>query len=188
MCIYDSRALVLYNVFRLTLTVMKVLMTLANPFTNDPRVYNEAKSLVEAGHDVTVFAWNKTGQHKKNETKDGIKVIRSSKSKFMDILPFDIFRLHWWWRKGYKDAIKLFEKKGFDVVHCHDLSSLPIGIKLKKKFGVKLVYDAHEIWGYMVSRDLPKAWANYYLRKEKRIIKIVDEIITVNEPLNHYEC
>ncbi len=31
-------------------------MFLANPFTNDARVYNEARSLVGAGHRVTVIA------------------------------------------------------------------------------------------------------------------------------------
>ena len=49
-----------------------------------------------------------------------------------------------------------------------------------------LIYDAHEIWGYMISRDLPDPWANYYLWKEKRLIKFVDEIITVNEPLKEF--
>lgn len=40
---------------------MNILMTLSNPFTPDPRVYNEAKSLVKAGHEVTVIAWDKNG-------------------------------------------------------------------------------------------------------------------------------
>lgn len=40
---------------------MNSLMTLSNPFTHDPRVYNEAKSLVKAGHEVTVIAWDKNG-------------------------------------------------------------------------------------------------------------------------------
>jgi glycosyltransferase involved in cell wall biosynthesis len=166
---------------------MNILMTLANAFTHDPRVYNEAKSLVNNGHSVTVLAWDKTGKQPVYETKEGISIVRSYNSKFMTLLPYDIFRLHCWWKKGYKDALKLFEKNHFDVVHCHDLSSLPIGVKLKKKFDVKLVYDAHEIWGYMVSRDLPlKSWVEYYLRKEKMLMKSVDHIITVNQPLKDY--
>ena len=48
---------------------MNILMTLANPFTHDPRVYNEAKSLVKAGHKVTVLAWDK----KKDTTSYRIK-------------------------------------------------------------------------------------------------------------------
>lgn len=165
---------------------MNILMILANPFTHDHRVYNEAKSLVKAGHEVTVLAWDKTGKHPKNEVKDGITVIRCYNSKFMDISPYDIFRLHFWWRKGYKDALEFFKKNKFDIVHCHDLSSLPIGVKLKKKLDIPLIYDAHEIWGYMVEKDLPKTWANYYLWKEKHLLKYVDEVITVSKPFKKY--
>lgn len=159
-------------------------MTLANPFTHDPRVYREAKSLVKAGHKVTVFAWDKTGNYPKKEIKDGIEIIRNYNSKFMDFLPYDIFRLHWWWKKGYKDALKLFEGKTFDAVHCHDLSSLPIGLKLKKKFGIKLVYDAHEIWGYMVKKDL--FWWKYYLWLEKNIIHWIDALIVAEDSYKDY--
>ncbi len=161
-------------------------MILAKPYPSDARVYPEAQSLIKEGHEITLLSWDKNANNPKKETLDGINVIRSPNSKIMDMLPYDIFRLHWWWKKGYKDALKLFEKKPFDVIHCHDLNSLPIGVKLKKRFNIPLIYDAHEIWGYMISRDLPKIWAKYYLLKERKIIKIVDEIITVNEPLKNY--
>jgi len=165
---------------------MHILMTLANPFTHDPRVYNEARSLVKAGHSVTVLAWDKKKEHPLKDKKDGINIVRSYNTKFMDILPYDIFRLHLWWNKGYKDALKSYKEKPFEIVHCHDLSSLPIGLKLKRKLNLPLIYDAHEIWGYMIARDIPNWWANYYLRKEKNVLRYVDKIITVNEPLKQY--
>jgi glycosyltransferase involved in cell wall biosynthesis len=165
---------------------MNILMTLANPFTHDPRVYNEAKSLVDAGHSVTVLAWDNKKEQQHEEIKDGINIVRSYNTKFMDLLPYDIFRLHFWWRKGYKDALNLCEKNSFDVVHSHDLSSLPIGIKLKKKLNLPLIYDAHEIWGYMITKDLPKWWANWYLSKEKKLVQHPTRIITVNELLRRY--
>ena len=117
---------------------------------------------VSKGNNVTVFAWDSTNTQPKKEVIDGINIVRSYNTKFMNSLPYNIYRLHIWWRKGYKDVLKLFEKNHFDIVHCHDLASLPIGVKLKNEFGIKLVYDAHEIWGYMVSRDLSKIWAYYY--------------------------
>jgi len=167
---------------------MKILMILSNPFTHDSRVYNEAKTLIKAGYDVTVLAWDRKRENLLNEEKEGIHIVRSYNTKLMNILPYDIFRLHFWWKKGYIDALGLFEKKPFDVVHCHNLDTLPIGIKLKRKFGIQLVYDAHEIWGYMVARDIPKWWSNYYLWKERQLIKHVDKVITVNEPLKKYFC
>lgn len=159
-------------------------MILANPFTHDHRVYNEAKSLVNNGHSVTVFAWDKTKKNPEKEVKDGISIVRSYNSKFMDLLTYDIFKLHWWWKKGYKDIFNLFKKISYDVVHCHDFNTLPIGIKLKKKFGVKLVYDAHEIWGYMVKKDL--FWWKYYLWLEKRLINFVDAIIIAEDKYRDY--
>lgn len=161
-------------------------MILTNPFTHDPRVYNEAQSLVKSGHNVTVLGWDRNKGNPPNEIKDGITIVRSYNTKFMNLLPYDIFKLHLWWNKGYKDALKLHEQNSFDVVHCHDFNTLPIGVKLKKKYGLSLVYDAHEIWGYMVEKDLPKWWANYYLRKEKRIIGYVDRIITAEDRYSDY--
>lgn len=155
-------------------------------FIYDPRVYNEAKSLVKAGHDVTVLTWGRKKESPSSGGKDGINIVRSYNTNFMNLLPYDIFRLHLWWNKGCKDALQLYKESPFDVVHCHDLSTLPIGIELKKKLGLPLIYDAHEIWGYMVAKDLSKVWADYYLWKEKHLIKYVDRIITVNESLKKY--
>ena len=165
---------------------MNILMILSNPFVQDPRVYNEALSLIESGHKVTILAWDKKKEHPHTESKGGIKIVRSYNSLFMNILPYDIFRLHLWWIKGYYDALELHEKTPFDVVHCHDLDTLPIGVKLKKKLGLKLVYDAHELWGYMISNDIPTPWANYYLHKEKKLISYSDGFIIAEDKYADY--
>jgi len=165
---------------------MEILMTLSNPFTHDIRVYNEAKSLVKAGHKVTILGWDRLKNNQQTEIIEDIKVVRSYNTRFMNILPKDIFKLHLWWKKAYKDALGLYKKNPFDVIHCHNLDTLPTAVKLKKKLEIPIVYDAHEIWGYMVASDLPKIWANYYLWKEKHLIKYVDKIITVNEAVEKY--
>ncbi|MCK4432384.1 MAG: glycosyl transferase family 1, partial [Methanomicrobia archaeon] len=54
----------------------KVIMLLSNPFKPDPRVYKEAKSLVNNGYDVTVFAWDRECKYPKKEIIDGIKIER----------------------------------------------------------------------------------------------------------------
>jgi hypothetical protein len=35
-----------------------------------------------------------------------------------------------------------------DIVHCNDLDTLLVGVRLKKKYGCRVVYDAHEYWPY----------------------------------------
>jgi glycosyltransferase involved in cell wall biosynthesis len=161
-------------------------MTLSNPFTHDPRVYKEAKTLVDAGHDVTILAWDKNKQYPKKQMIDGISIVRNYNSKFMNILPFNLLRLPFWWRKTYKDALELFEKKHINTVHCHDLDSLRIGFRLKKKKGCKLIYDSHEIWPYMIEGEIPDFIVKLLLLMERKMIKSVDRIITVGKSSKDY--
>ena len=63
---------------------MNILMILSNPFTNDPRVYNEACSLVRGGHSVNVLAWDVKKENSSKDAKDGINIIRSYNTKLMD--------------------------------------------------------------------------------------------------------
>lgn len=161
-------------------------MTLSNPFTHDARVYNEAQSLIQEGHHVIVLAWDREKKYSLTEEKDGINIIRCYNTRFMDIIPYDIFKLRFWWNEGYKKALELNNKKNFDLIHCHNLDTLPIGIKLKKKLGLPLIYDAHEIWGYMVEKDLPRFMVRYFLSKEKKLAPKADYIITVAEPHEKY--
>ena len=71
---------------------MKILMLLSKEFTVDPRVYKEAKSLVEAGHQVIVLMWDRKGDHEKESNIEKIKVIRLRNTGFMKALSNDIFR------------------------------------------------------------------------------------------------
>jgi len=166
---------------------VKILMILSKPFVLDPRVSQEAKSLVKNGHEIAVIVWDRKKLYKPEETVDGVKIYRIHNEKFVDLLHSDILRNPFWWRKAYQKAKELYNSDfKFDVVHCHDLDTLQTGVWLKKKLDVKLVYDAHEIFGYMIERFLPDIISNYALRMEKKLVKNVDRIITVNEPLRQY--
>ncbi len=161
---------------------MKSLMLLSNPMVYDPRVKNEAETLMRNGHRVTVIGWDRNSEFPSEEVMNGVKVIRLRNSNYMGLLPLMLLRLRSWWRMAYRAAIIL----SFDVVHCHDLDTLPTGVWLKKQLGVPLIYDAHEIWGYMVAKELPNVLVNHFLRKERHLIKYADAVITVNEPMKEY--
>ena len=62
-------------------TKKKILMILANPFTNDSRVYNEASSLTKAGHEVTVLAWDNKGK----KLEDGFRYASNTNSEYLNI-------------------------------------------------------------------------------------------------------
>jgi len=72
------------------------------------------------------------------------------------------------------------------VVHCHDLDTLAIGVRLKRKLRIPLVYDAHEIFGYMMARRFPGWAANLFLRLEKRLIVKAYKISTDGEAQKEY--
>ena len=167
---------------------MKILMLLSNPFMVDPRVYKEAKSLMDNGHEVTVIVWDRKNDYPEHEVVDNVSLMRIHNKGLMKSLPNDLFRNPFWWRTAYKKGLELYKANQFkfDVVHCHDLDTLWAGVWLKKKLGIKLVYDAHEIFGYMISRNMPKIVVNASFLIEKRLVKNVDHIITVNEPLENY--
>ncbi len=153
----------------------------------DPRVYKEAKTLIDAGHKVSVIVWDRKKTYEKEDTVNGIRLFRIHNKGLMKLLPHDLLRNPLWWWKAYKKGLNL-HKDGFDfdVVHCHDLDTLATGVLLKKKFNVKLVYDAHEIFGYMISRDMPQFIVKIAFLIERFLICKVDQIITVNEPLKDY--
>ena len=163
-------------------------MLLSKEFCNDPRVNKEAKALVESGHEVTVVMWDRHGKHLLEEDSNKVKVIRIRNSLLMKVLHIDLIRNPFWWRAAYKKGFELCKTKRFcfDVVHCHDLDTLPAGVWLKKKFNVKLVYDAHEIFGYMIARNMPNILVKIVFWMEKRLLRHVDHIITVADTVEEY--
>ena len=162
-------------------------MILSKDFLTDPRVNNEATSLVASGHKVTVIMWDRHNIFESESIVNEIKVLRIQTKGFMRWLPSDIIRNPFWWWKAYKKGLYIYKKNfRFDVVHCHDLDTLQAGVLLKKKLGCKLVYDAHEIFGYMIENNVPNFVVKYSFKMEKKLVKNIDYLITVNEPLEKY--
>jgi len=169
---------------------MKILMLLYNPFTNDARVYNEARSLVQAGHEVTVIAFDREKQNLQRETWDGIRVVRL-RTKLAPTQGFgwplwNGLILLLWQRQAYRQAIVLHKERHFSVIHCHDFDTLLAGTWLKRKLGLPLIYDAHEIFGYALSPNFPSWIANMFLSFERKLITKVDTIITDGEGQKGY--
>jgi glycosyltransferase involved in cell wall biosynthesis len=105
----------------------------------------------------------------------------------MKIVPNDLLRNPLWWHKAFRKGKELHRNDFcFDVVHCHDLDTLQAGIWLKNKFKIKLVYDAHELWGYLIEKSVPQFIVNRAFSMEKNLVQHVDHIITVSKPFERY--
>ncbi len=69
-----------------------------------------------------------------------------------------------------------------DIVHAHDIYTLPAGVALAQRFGAKLIYDAHEFETARASKMPPEgnAMANAI---ELDCLEYVDALITVSDGL-----
>ena len=138
------------------LHTMKITMISFAPMIFDGRIQNEAISLRDVGHDVTILfvddqefiasienpdrAWS---EYLSN--MEGVKSVRLwMRSRMWTVLPKPI--------RKFAQAIELFFKMSFcvlnnkaDVFHIHDLQPAFFGLMAQLLHGAYLIYDAHEL-------------------------------------------
>lgn len=125
---------------------LRVLMLLGNnPYPDDPRVRNEAVTLTEGGHRVTVLAPRARGQPRRAEV-DGVSVIRypalaqprSTLSQVADHVAIAVAALG--------ASILVARRDRFDVVHVHNPpDTLGVVAALWQQRGRRMVFDLHDL-------------------------------------------
>lgn len=156
-----------------------VLMLLTNAYDPDPRVRQEALTLIRMGCGLRLLAWDRDLKSPATEVMEGVEVERvqlASRHGRGTTQIFFYLTLYWrlLWR-GWRTR--------FDVVHCHDLDTLPIGFVLGKLKGKPVVYDSHESFMDMLEGSVHPAVRAAILRLENFLLKRVDLLITVGEKL-----
>jgi glycosyltransferase involved in cell wall biosynthesis len=161
---------------------LRVLMIVSNDVVHDARVLKEARALRAAGHEVTILGWDRSGAAPGREPWDGTTVVRIPTGGSMRLLPSDVLRNPVWWGRAYRLARSI----PFDVVHCHDLDTLPVGVRLKQRTGRALVYDCHEVFGYMIEEDVPGFVTRSAFLMERQLAPMADQVISVNPAVQAY--
>ena len=105
---------------------MRIVMLLSNGFGPDPRVAAEALALNEVGHQVTIFAWDRSGELPAREDYQGVNVVRSQIRSGYSRGPLQIFKFLDFWR----DCRRFLDKLQPDLIHAHDLDTLKVGLDL----------------------------------------------------------
>ena len=79
------------------------------------------------------------------------------------------------------DAIRAMPEKP-DIVHCNDLDTLLVGVLAKRRYGVRLIYDAHEFFPHS---DPQGKWVDiaFFSALERFLIRKADAVVTVNPQL-----
>lgn len=154
------------------------LMLLANPYRPDPRVRIEAKAIAEAGHKVTVLAWSRDTGRAETERDGDVHVERTGpKCPFRSAAKM-VVRLPRYWLA----ALSASRVRDFDIVHCHDLDTLPVGLLLGRLRGKPVLFDAHELYAAMVKDDVGPLFRPL-LATEKCLVKRADAVVTVSNML-----
>ncbi|MDI6704124.1 MAG: glycosyltransferase family 4 protein [bacterium] len=123
-----------------------IMTTVHEPF--DVRIFHkEAKTLVNAGHEVVLIAPSEV----KEQVRDEIRIIGLPRYKRRLFRPLNWINILW---------IGLQQKA--DAYHFHDIELLPIGILIKMLLRKCVVYDVHE---HIELKVLNKEWIPKILRR-----------------------
>ncbi len=154
------------------------LMLLANPYRPDPRVRIEAKALADAGHKVTILAWSRDTGMAGTDSDGAVAITRvgpacpfRSAAKMLARLP-----MYWF------AALKKSRDMDFDVVHSHDLDTLPAGLLIGRLRSRPVLYDAHELYAAMVKDDVGAMFRPLQML-ESCLVRRADAVITVSDTL-----
>jgi glycosyltransferase involved in cell wall biosynthesis len=160
--------------------MIKIVMLLDNPYTNDGRVEREAETLAAAGYKVLLFCV-KNQAHPNHEIINGVVVRRVFDPEIHDFWKTSLVFRH------CEDIIA----EAPQVIHCHDQLMLHLGARLKKSLPkTVLIYDSHELFhswplnitDYSSKMIFLKSWIvrKYQILREKRNAHRIDHLITVN--------
>jgi glycosyltransferase involved in cell wall biosynthesis len=150
---------------------MRVAMLLHKSVQYDSRVRREARTLVEAGHAVTVVELEPAAAGR----LDGFtRVSASPPSWVRRALPFQLYRV------VFLGAflLRLLRLRP-DVVHAHDAAMLLPGLLGARLTRARLVYDSHELATGVPYRD--GRWAAFVRAIERIAVPRADAVITVTE-------
>lgn len=94
------------------------------------------------------------------------------------------------WIVSFLDSVLQWAQKAVDIpadiVYCNDVDTLLCGVAHKKKYGSRLVYDAHDIACDMFPYGFPRQYRNFLARFEYAFIHHADCLIAPNESAVHW--
>ena len=166
---------------------MRIGMILDAVFPPDPRVENEAISLIEAGHVVFLFCLH-YGNQKQCEIINGIHVKRYVSNKIEYKLSALAYTIPLYTIFMKRKIINFIKINTIEVLHIHDIRIAQSVFNANKKYNLPIVLDLHDNTPevmklyphlqkfpgkYLIS---PKVWKT----KEEEFIHKSDKVITVS--------
>lgn len=168
---------------------MRIAMILDHKFPPDPRVTNEAKALIRAGHEVFLFCITRDRSLAFKEDFEGIHVFRYYITDFVrkcSILAYS-FPLYKW-QMGGKIKDYLTQVKP-DAIHVHDMQIAETVMSVNTKFNLPITVDLHEnrpeiMRFYHTVTSFPGNVLIHiplWKKAEKRITRAADGVVMVTQ-------
>ncbi len=163
--------------------MVRVVAVVSNGCNPDPRVLREAGWLVEAGHDVTIHAFDRLQELPEQEVVDGITIIRHR----VGYTPYGgtlstVRGLRKYRNTVIKDIRESNRKNdsSVDLIHCHDADTLSVGLAIS---GAKVLFDMHDLHHSWVLMPNPRSIVRKIVssRYRKNMLKDsakVDAVVT----------
>jgi glycosyltransferase involved in cell wall biosynthesis len=155
----------------------RVQMLISNEFRPDPRLLKEAGTLVRAGYEVQVLAWDREGSGlPRRERMQGIQVrrfripggrYRAGLRQLPGYVIFLLAALFW----------LLKHRRSFDLIHAHEVDTLPLAVSTKLLLRKRLIVDFHELY----SGHGHGTMARLMRFVEQRFLPYADAVLVVNE-------
>jgi len=157
--------------------VSRIAMLLSNAYRPDLRVQREARSLLQAGHRLDLYCWDRQAELPADETQAGLRIQRLQSVPSGYAAGWrQLFRLPRFWRW----AQTKIQRQPAEIVHCHDLDTLAAGVALKRRTVCRLIYDAHEHYPALMALYLPSSLGRLLTLWERILVGQVDQIITAS--------
>ena len=122
---------------------MTIGMILDAPFPPDPRVENEAVSLVQAGYQVCLFCLT-YGDEPAEEIHEGIRICRYRTDKLEYKLSALAYTVPFYTRLMAKKINRFLEKYPIDFLHIHDIRIAGAVFRANQKYNLPTVLDLHD--------------------------------------------
>ncbi len=170
---------------------MKIGMVLESTFPHDNRVEKEARSLIQAGHELFLLCYA-DGNDQTEEIWKGIRIIRiplrRSTAKKMLGLFFIAPFFHLYWKKVIEQFVLHYH---VEILHIHDLPLCGPALKVAQKHNLNVVCDMHEDFAnWVLNTPLYNQGFKKYLRVfqrwkqyERDCLRACYKIIGVSAPL-----
>lgn len=152
--------------------IVHILMT---DYLLDSRVKNETVSLVNDGYDLNVYCLNsRIISHDELRENVPLKRFGIVGNKYLTFI------------SAYIAMFFYSLNKKIDLIHAHDLNSLPIAYLISLIKRVPFIYDSHELWSQSHHSISSKYILNMIALMERFFAKRTTRIITVSDSIKEY--